>query len=216
MKKGSVLTLAVLLVGLLGQLSTAGAWTFDLGVSLSQATLKIQSPDDRTLGQMVSRASLWPSISIGTKERYFGQSKFGYSVSFFAWYMRLDRQRVNGEEVDLGTSAGGYFGYLTPTITYRFGDRYSMESPNWIVTLGLGIGIGYLYVDGDIITTETSPPQRQSLHEGGFGLSSGAFVEVIKKKWFLRLTNFGPILDRDTFKLSLEYFSLTFGRRFEI
>ncbi|RME62620.1 MAG: hypothetical protein D6778_10900 [Nitrospirae bacterium] len=195
---------------------TVSAWTFDVGLSLSSASLQIQSSDDETLGEMVSRTSVWPGISIGSRERYFGDSKFGYSVFFFAWFMEMDKQKVDGQELDLGTSVSGYFAYLTPTISYRFGDRYSMESPNWMMTVGLGLGLGYLYVNGDIIATRLNPPQRQSLHEGGFGLSSGIFAEIIKKRWFLRFTNFGPILDRDTFKLSLQYYSFFLGRRFEL
>ncbi|MDQ7011620.1 MAG: hypothetical protein Q9M29_07350, partial [Mariprofundaceae bacterium] len=133
-----------------------------------------------------------------------------------AWYTNISQQKVAGNEMNLGTSVKGYYAYLTPTIYYRLGDKYSMESPNWMGTVGFGIGVGYLNVRGDVITTETTPQQRLRVDDSGIGLSAGVFLEVIKHGWFLRLANFGPILGDKSFTLDLRDNSMTFGKRFEL
>ena len=193
------------------------ALSIDLGVSVSQPSLLIRdSATDKVLAEMVDRAAIWPSISIKTRERYFGETNVGYSASVWAWYMNLDQQKVAGNEVNLGTSVKGYYAYLTPTIYYRFGDKYSMESSGWMGTVGFGMGVGYLNVRGDVITTETTPQRRQQIDNAGIGLSAGIFLEVIKQGWFLRITNFGPILGDKSFTLDLRDNSITFGKRFEL
>jgi len=195
----------------------AAALSIDLGVGISQPTLTVRdAATDKVLAEMVDRAAIWPSVSIRTKERYFGDTNFGYSASVWAWYMSISQQRVAGQEVDLGTSVKGYYAYLTPTVYYRFGDKYSMESPNWMGTIGFGIGVGYLNVRGDIITTEITPQRRQQIDDAGIGLSAGVFLEVIRHGWFLRFASFGPILNNSSFTLDLRDNSLTFGKRFEL
>ncbi|MDX8406978.1 MAG: hypothetical protein R8L58_01185 [Mariprofundaceae bacterium] len=196
--------------------TSAYALTFDLGGSVSQASLALRAVNNNArLAEMVDRASLWPSVSLKTRERYFGDTHFGYSAEMFAWYMRMNRQKVNGQELNLGTSAKGYFAYLTPTVYYRFGDKYSMESDGWMTTLGIGLGVGYLNVKGTMLTTEITPQRLQAIDGVGFGFSSGLFAEVMKKRWFVRLTNYGPILRKGSLKLDLRYNSITLGRRFE-
>jgi len=195
--------------------SSVQALTLDLGASISQPSLQIKSSINNTLlGEMVDQASLWPSLTLKTKERYFGSSNFGYTAEMMAWYMKLDRQRKAGKEVNLGTSVRGYFGYLTPTLYYRFGDKYSIDSSNWMSTLGIGLGVGYLNVKGSMITTETSPNRLEQIHDVGFGASTGLFLEVMKNGWFLRLTNFGPILNNGSLNLELRDNSIKFGKRF--
>ncbi|MFQ5582400.1 MAG: hypothetical protein ACE5F3_07245 [Mariprofundaceae bacterium] len=193
------------------------ALSIDLGVSVSQPSLLIRdTATDNVLAEMTDKAAIWPSVSIKTRERYFGETNLGYSASVRAWYMNIDQQKVGGNEVNLGTSAKGYYAYLTPTIYYRFGDKYSMESPDWMGTIGIGVGVGYLNVRGDVVTTGTTPQVRKRIDNVGFGLSSGIFLEVIKQGWFLRITNFGPILMDKGFTLDLRDNSITFGKRFEL
>ncbi|MDX8404283.1 MAG: hypothetical protein R8K54_07745 [Mariprofundaceae bacterium] len=195
--------------------SVTHALTLDLGVSISQPSLKIKSAsNDTVLAEMVDKASIWPSVALKTKERYFGDSNFGYTAEVMAWYMKLNQQKVGGEEVSLGTSVRGYFAYLTPTLYYRFGDKYGMESSGWMTTIGLGVGVGYLNVKGTMITTGTNPNRLERVDDVGFGASTGLFVEIMKNKWFLRLTNFGPILNSGSLNLELRDNSIKFGRRF--
>jgi len=196
--------------------AAAHALSLDLAVSVSQPSLQLKSAqNDVLLGEMVDRASVWPSVALKTRERYFGDSNFGYTAEMMAWYMKMKHQKTGGKQLDLGTSASGYFAYLTPTLYYRFGDKYSMESPDWLATIGIGIGVGYLNVRGTMITTETTPSQLQRLDRVGFGLSTGLFIEVMKNRWFLRLTNFGPILTSGASKLELRDNSIKLGRRFK-
>lgn len=208
------LFLAPFLISLLAP-ATAFALSIDFAASISQPSLKIKSTaNNAVLAEMVEKASLWPSVSLKTKERYFGDTNFGYSVDAMAWYMRLNRQKVGGSEVDFGTSAKGYFAYLTPTVYYRFGDKYSMDSSGWMTTIGLGLGVGYLNVKGTMMTTGTTPSTLQPINEVGIGLSTGLFVEVMKSRWFLRFASFGPALNNGSMNLQLSDTSIKIGRRF--
>ncbi len=196
--------------------SKVHALSLDLAASLSQPELQLKSAtDDRVLGTMVGRSTLWPSVTLKTRERYFGGSHFGYSASAMAWYMRMNQQRTGGRVVNLGTSARGYFAYLTPTFYYRFGDRYSMESPNWMGSIGIGAGLGYLNVKGNMVTTETAPTRLEPINYVGVGVSTGLFLEILKKKWFFRVANYGPMLNSGSLKLELRNTSIKFGRSFE-
>jgi len=196
--------------------SNAPALSLDLAVSISRPSLQMKSTtNDAVLGEMVDKASIWPSIALKTRERYFGDSNFGYTAEMMAWYMKMNRQKVGSKEVNLGTSARGYFAYLTPTLYYRFGDKFSMESPDWMATIGLGVGIGYLNVKGNMITTNTTPSQLQRIDRVGFGTSTGLFIEVMKNRWFFRITNFGPALKNGSINLELRDNSIKIGKRFD-
>jgi len=113
-------------------------------------------------------------------------------------------------------SVRGYYAYLTPMLSYRFGDKFSMESPNWMTTVGIGLGIGYLNVRGEAITTGATPQVRKRINDSGFGLSTGVFLEVMKHGWFVRLNNFGPILSNSNFKLDFRDNSITLGKRIDL
>jgi len=197
--------------------SAAHALSLDLAVSLSQPSLQVKSTSNNAvLGTLVEKTALWPSVGLKTKERYFGDSKFGYTAEMMAWYMRLDRQKVGSQEINMGTSARGYFAYLTPTLYYRFGDRYSMESPNWMASIGIGVGVGYLNVKGSIITTGLAPQTREAININGIGLSSGVFFEVLKNRWFFRFTSYGPSLNTGSHNLELRDNAIKIGRSFPL
>jgi len=211
------LIVALLLTATLLKPSMADALSLDLAATLSQPSLKIKSANNNSvLAEMVDQASIWPSITLKTEEQYIGDSNFGYSTEAMAWYMRLNRQKVNNHEVNLGTSARGYFAYLTPSIYYRFGDKYSMDSSGWMTTVGVGLGVGYLNVKGTMMTTGTTPSTLQNINHVGFGVSTGLFIEVMKNRWFFRLSSFGPALNNGSHKLELSDTSIKIGRRFSL
>lgn len=196
--------------------SSAHALSFDFAVSISQPSLKLKSTaNNAVLGELVDKTAIWPSVALKLDEQYFGDSNFGYTAEMMLWYMRLDRQKVGKQEVNLGTSANGYFAYLTPTLYYRFGDRYSMESPDWMTTVGIGLGVGYLNVRGTMVTTAVTPQSTVPINVSGLGLSTGLFFEVMKERWFFRFTSFGPALNNGSLNLELRDNSIKIGRRFE-
>jgi hypothetical protein len=197
--------------------ATAHALTLNLAASISQPSLTVKSrANNAVLGTLTSKAELWPSVSLKTREHYFGNSKFGSTTEMMFWYLHLDHQQVGGQQINMGTSADGYYAYLTPTLYYRFGDRYSMESPNWMASIGIGVGVGYLNVKGSIITTGVQPQTRQSININGIGLSTGLFFEIMKKRWFFRFTSFGPSLNTGSHNLQLHDTAIQIGRSFAL
>ncbi len=199
-------------------LSQAQALTFDLGVSFSQPVLDLRDENENILGENAEETAIWPSISLQSKERYFGESNWGYSLSAMAWYFSMSHQKVGDKIVDFGTSMEGYYAYLTPTFYYRFGDKYIMESKDkWNWTVGVGIGVGFLVANGTTYTNRTSSPTTESVSVNDSALSSGLFIEAVKNRWFFRFSSYGPTVDASTTrKVRLNDNSIVFGRRFDL
>ncbi len=200
----------------------ANALSVDLGVSFSQPVLELKTKDDEVLGKNAAQTSVWPSISLQSKERYLGNSNWGYSISAMAWYFSMDKQKEKGSDklIDYDTSMKGYFAYLVPTFYYRIGDKYIMEGPdqdriNW--TFGIGLGVGYLHADGTTYTNYSSTPTTEDIHIDNAAFSSGFFIEGIRNRWFIRFSSFGPEVPiENSRKVRLNDNSVMFGIRYDL
>lgn len=201
-------------------LSQAQALTFDLGVSFSQPVLDYKDNNDNILAQNAAPTAIWPSVSLQSRERYFGESNWGYSISAMAWYFSMNKQKVKDEVVDFGTSVEGYYAYLTPTLYYRFGDKHIMESSDkWNWTLGIGLGIGLLVADGTTYTNYASTKTTENIHVSGehTTVSSGFIIEAVKNRWFIRFSSYGPEIEiSDTRKVRLNDNAIVIGKRFDL
>lgn len=198
----------------------AQAITIDLGASISQPVVETRQIDSNTkLAESATPSSIWPSISFQSKERYFGNSNWGYSLSGMAWYYSVDKQKEGDKFVDYNTSVEGYYAYLTPTIYYRFGDRYIMESKDkWNWSVGIGLGIGYLVANGNVYTNYSSTKTTEKINVNNGAVSSGLFIEAVKNRWFVRFSSYGPESDNSDrrLKVRLSDNTLTIGKRFAL
>jgi hypothetical protein len=213
---GAILVSAVLLVP-----SPVQAITIDLGASFSQPVVETRPIDSNTkLAESASPSSIWPSISFQSKERYFGDSNWGYSLSAMAWYYSVDQQKDGGGDfVDYNTAIEGYYAYLTPTIYYRFGDKHVMQSKDkWNWSVGIGLGIGYLVAHGNVYTNYSSTKTTEQIDINNGAVSSGLFIEAVKNRWFVRFSSYGPESDNSDRKLKVRLSdnTLTIGKRFEL
>lgn len=200
--------------------SPARAITIDLGLSISQPVVEAREADSNNkLAESATPSSLWPSISLQSRERYIGESNWGYSVSAMAWYYDVDQQKDGDNFVDYGTSVKGYYAYVTPTIYYRFGDKYVMKSQDrWNWSVGLGLGIGYLVADGNVYTNYSSTKTTESFHVDNGAVSSGIFIEAVRNRWFVRFSSYGPESNTSNsrLKIRLSDNTITIGKRFEL
>lgn len=214
-KNGAFLFVATLLFQ-----SPAQAITIDLGASYSQPVVETRPIGSNTkLAESASDSSLWPTISLQSRERFFGDSNWGYSISAMAWYFSVDKQKQGDKFVDYNTSIEGYYAYLTPTIYYRFGDRYVMESKDkWNWSVGIGIGIGYLVANGNVYTNYSATKTTEKISVNNGAASSGFFIEAVKNRWFVRFSSYGPESDNSDkrLKVRLNDNTLTIGKRFEL
>lgn len=206
-----------------GLIFTAPAYalTVDLGASFSQPVLDIKTNDGKEtlLAENAAETSVWPYISLQSRERYLGVTNIGYSLSAMFWYFSVDKQKDGGDIVNYDTSIKGYYAYLTPTIYYRFGDRYIMESEdtiNW--TVGLGMGVGFLVADGDTYTNYSTTPTREDIHVDNAAISFGLFIEAAQNQWFARFSSYGPssATTRSRFNVHLNDNSIIIGKRISL
>jgi hypothetical protein len=214
-KNGAFLFVATLLFQ-----TPAQAITIDLGGSFSQPVVETRLVDSNTkLAESASNSSLWPSISLQSRERFIGDSNWGYSISAMAWYFSVDKQKEGDKLVDYNTSVEGYYAYLTPTLYYRFGDRYVMESKDkWNWSVGIGLGIGYLVANGNVYTNYSSSKTTEKISVNNGAASSGIFIEAVRNRWFVRFSSYGPESDNidKRLKVRLSDNTITIGKRFEL
>lgn len=148
------------------------------------------------------------------KTKYFGNSNFGYSWMFDISTFKMNKQEVdNGDEiveVDLGTSADGYFAYLVPMIFYNIGDKQAGS----YLRVGLGLGISTIKIDGDIIITENTTTNerievKSSFSDGDIALNG--FIEARKSSFVFKLSFASPTVYTDDLIIDVFDFNLMAG-----
>lgn len=179
----------------LGLILTAGAWgedekakdrpwydgfSFEAGITGNHDTLKIM-PNTAfvTDAQMVPKDSISysPYIQLATRDGYFGSSSFGYNV--FATYksFSFDYQETivgsNFVNRDLGTSATGYYFFVTPQIFFDF-----WRSDNTSAKLGAGYGFGRISAKGTYRSGNLPGSPIQSFSVGANGYAPGVMAEL--------------------------------------
>jgi len=150
--------------GMNGILSLAG-YRGSIGVSFKQVTLDIMVGSDHlvvaTIGNEFSPSLIF---NLQSPVKFFGKSKVGYFLkyeyggfnlnvqeSFFSWEPQWQ---------DMGTSVNGYFISATPVLTVET-YRRSESKIRW----NLGVGLGYLSLDGDVIIYLEDDPYQPVRHE---------------------------------------------------
>lgn len=192
------------------------ASSFDFGLNVSRQSLQAElAGETKNIGMMEDDFSVWPVVLLRSSEVFFDKSRWGYSIEFMAGYFDINKQEVNGKQLDLGTSVNGYYGYLTPMLYYRFGDKSNKTKTGWHTTLSIGIGVGYLKVKGDMIMTELSPNRKEAINGEGFGMSAGVYAEFSDNNWFFRISNYAPKTKIGNYDLMLHNVSMIFGRRLD-
>jgi len=127
-------------------------------------------------GTLSEDFSYWPFIMLGSPYKYFGESNWGGLMEYSFSGFELNQQLVNDELVDLGTSVKGYYAFVTPTVFYSFSGQRPHGKYDQTVITGLGVGLGYLKADGDIIFTETTQ-QRADIDISGAALAISLFLD---------------------------------------
>ena len=118
------------------------------------------------------------------------------------------------EDVDLGTSASGFYAYITPMLFYNIGDK--MIHDGKVHSLKLGIGIGYLKVKGDMIFTEKNPSERHVFDIRDYGSAVGVMLDYRYDRFFARVTGAGPFIDEGAFEYQLFDISMDMGVRIDL
>ena len=136
-------------------------------------------------GTLSEDFSYSPLITLTSPTRQLADSNWGSKMEYSFSSFQLNQQTVNNDLVDLGTSVKGYYAFVTPTLFYTF---TGVEDKPYIVTTGIGIGLGYLKADGDIIFTETTL-QQHDISISGAALAISLFVDYRQGNYFSRISS---------------------------
>ena len=186
-------------------------WSFLAGVSLKEVSLDVyRKGSSDSLGTLVSDYLILPEFVVERGITYFPDSAAGYKYVFGFGGFSMDKQEVDAENVDLGTSARGYYFYAMPVIAYDFFKAKHAQS----LLFGLGFGVGYMNVKGDLILTETDLQTRHEFDFSEFNYSSGLFFEYALESWSLSFNLYGPSASDGDYEYDVYDFNITWRKRF--
>lgn len=187
-------------------------YTFAFGLSTKEVSLDVYDEDAANPnGTLTEGMYTTVFFSLDSPYTYFAEkSRFGYYLEYGLSVFKMTEQLVGLEEVNLGTSARGYYLYVTPTIFYLFGDKAFNDGKGSSFKFGLGVGAGYLRAKGDIIFTEQSQ-ERHAFNVGGLGLSVSLFMDYRINSWLFRVRSVGPFITESGRDYSLSAISMDMG-----
>lgn len=172
-----------------------------VGVSLNSIDFDVGSEGNTDpYGTLSEDFSYSPYIILGSPYKYAGESDFGGLMEYSFSGFNLSRQEVGGELVDLGTSVTGYYVFITPTVFYSFFGQDTNNKYDQTLVMGMGLGLGYLKAEGDIIFTATTR-ERHNIDISGPALAVSGFIDYRAGNFTTRIS---AVLNNYT-KDSLDY-----------
>lgn len=194
----------------------------DLRVAIRRPSLEVRDQDTlESLGILVEDIDYTLALDMGTPNRYFGESRFGYHYRFGFSHFGMGEQEImvmgDPTNVDLGTSANGIFFYATPMVFYTRGDKNIIDGKGKSMKAGLGVGIGYLEAQGDIILTNAGNILHEfDIHSTPVSAAFSFLVDYRKDNWVGVFHVGGPVVKDNGYNYNLFDFSIQLGRAFQL
>lgn len=149
-------------------------YKFEAGITGNSDSLKVM-PKGVFDAEMVTQDDIAfsPYIQLATPDGYFGASSFGYNV--FATYktFEFDNQMTFQGNRNVGTSATGYYFFVTPQVFYDF-----WRSENSSAKVGVGYGFGRISAKGTFRPGNIPSNQIQSFSISDNGTAPGVMAEI--------------------------------------
>ena len=186
-------------------------WNFSVGLSLKQLSLDVyEKGETNPEGTLTEDYLIAPELGIESKVNYFSEGSWGYKYAFNFGRFEMNKQEVGSNDVNLGTSADGYFLYAMPVVVYDF----HKEKVNSSILLGFGLGIGYLDASGDIIFTEANPQTRHDFDLSELTYSYGLLFEHEISSWSYGISIYGPEVTKGNYEYNLFDIGITVRKKF--
>ena len=200
---------AVLFIILICSGSGSFAAEFFAGISAQQSTLYIsENGSDKDLAELENSLYISPVLAYRSRYNYFDKfPNLGYFLEINSGYYNVDRQVVNNTSMDLDSDISGLYFDLTPTLFYSIGKENIIS-----LKTGLGLGIGFLYVNGNAVLTGSPGTTETSYDSFAPGFTAGIFLETVLENWFLQIKGYGPYAVIDNQDLFLVNVKLVLGR----
>ena len=187
------------------------AWNYSIGLSVKQLSLDVyEKGQTDPEGILTDDFRVFPELGLESNITYFSNSSWGYKFVINLGWFDMTTQEVALEDVNLGTSADGYFIYAMPVAIYDF----LKDKENSSLLVGLGVGVGYLNASGDIIFTESSSQIRHEFDFSELTYAYGLFLEYDRDSWSYSISLYGPEVGKGDYEYNLFDFGITVRKKF--
>lgn len=186
-------------------------WNYSIGLSLSQLSLDVyEEGKTDPEGILTEDYTVTPVLGLESDITYASNSNWGYKLAINMGRFKMTTQEVGTSDINLNTSANGYFLYAMPVGVYDF----LKGTNNGSLLLGMGIGLGYLNASGDIIFTEASPQIKHDFDFSELTFSFGLFFEYEISSWSCSINLYGPEVSKGGYEYNLFDFGITVRKKF--
>lgn len=181
-------------------LAESSYWDYSLGLKIEQLSFAVYEKDGlNPVGILTEAYSFTHELGVESQINYLSDSHWGYKYAISLGQIKMNTQEVDLADVDLNTSAEGYFFYAMPVAVYNF---YKDRNDSSLI-LGFGYGLGYLNIKGDLVFTSLDPQQSHDFNLSNFTSAYGLFIEYEKGDWGLGINMFGPEINNANFDYNL-------------
>ena len=186
-------------------------WNYTIGISIKQLSLDVYEKNNTDPeGILTEDFAFVPELGLESGITYFSNSNWGYKYAINFGAFEMNTQEVGQEDIDLNTSANGYFIYAMPVGVYDF----LKNKKDQHLLLGFGIGLGYLKASGDIVLTESAPQIKHIFDLSELTYSYGIYLDYSVNSWSYNISLYGPEVVDEDYEYNLFDFSMTIRKKF--
>lgn len=194
-------------------------WNYSIGLAAKQLSLEVSEKDrSHTAGILTEDFLIVPELGVESIVNYFSDTSWGYKYAFNFSFFEMKTQEVEVEtaegkelkDVNLGTSAKGYYLYAMPVGVYDF----LKNTPDSSLLVGIGVGLGYLNARGDIILTEATPQTRHSFAFSELSFSVGLLLEFKANSWSFNINAYAPAVSDAGYDYQLNEVNISIRKMF--
>lgn len=181
---------------------TNGA-SVSVGFGVHQGDVIVRDKATGAAGKLSDRDNTAWFLSYSTRPSFFRDSKFGYNLMLSYTTFNADKQEVAKDDFrDLGTRLHGRVASIVPTLFYQWGD-YGPKGA--YVRTGLGLGLGIVKFDGDIILNYPANTTRVSVSSNNYDLkiAGSVYLEARYRHFGFTVTGAGPSYEDDKYHYSV-------------
>ena len=186
---------------------TESAYSAEIFIGASWHWARLKGEEKSTnvhILEPVSNDEIEISLALKSLDKYFSDSAFGYFYELgYDTYDLEGENNINPFNENITTRSI----HFTPTVFYEFTKGFGV---NWSLKIGLGVGLGYIDMDGQVISGSTPVV----INDAVFGYSTGLLFRLEYKNLVFIAREYIPNVDINGFDLKLELPVITAGYRF--
>jgi len=161
-----------------------------------------------------------PTVGVRTNTTDFSpSSNWGYHYELSLSFFDITTQTLANidKQEDLGTGIHGWTAFAVPVVFYQFNKNTHNDA--WSYKAGLGVGAGYLSLEGNFKITDSSHPdfnQIKKVSLSDFGVAVGLYLEAAKGPHFIVIQNYSPVIEDNHYQYQQMNISLSYRYAFQL